>query len=141
MILWLFILTGGMDLSPECVESVFANKAVGGGVLWSGAVQEEIKYVTCPECLVILLLAYEPNFKNDGDVDFFQRSLLVNESFCINGTEIYSDYTGYSKNFRFKGPHDDRRTMKGMMRESRLLIFDATDVKKNPKEQFESSFK
>ena len=86
-----FIADGDMNLSTECVESVFANKAVGGGVLEAGAVQEEIKYVTCPECLVILLLAYEPQFKQSGDVDYFQRSLLDNESFCINGTEIYSD--------------------------------------------------
>ena len=103
---------------------MFAHNAVGGGVLGYDAFQEEIKYVTSPECLVILLLAYESKFKSSGDVDYFERSLLDNESFCINGTEIYSDYSGYGDSFRFINPYDDRRKIKGMMRESKLLIFD-----------------
>ena len=37
---------GAMDPSLQCVESVFANKVVGGGVLGRGLAQEEIKYIT-----------------------------------------------------------------------------------------------
>ena len=122
-----FIPNGDINLSTECVESVFSNNAVGGGVLGYSADQEEIKYLTCPECLVILLLAYEPQFKQSGNVDYFQRSLLDNESFCINGAEIYSECSGYGDTFKFLDPYDDTREMNGMMRGSKILIFDATN--------------
>ena len=52
-------IPGSMDLQSQCVESVFANEVVGGGVLGNGLVQEEIKYTTCPDCLVVVLLSYE----------------------------------------------------------------------------------
>lgn len=34
----------------------FANKRVGGGVLGRGSVQEEIRFVICPELIVSRLL-------------------------------------------------------------------------------------
>lgn len=37
----------------------FANKRVGGGVLGSGCVQEEILFVICPELLVSRLFTEE----------------------------------------------------------------------------------
>ena len=34
----------------------FANKYIGGGVLGEGCVQEEIRFVICPELIVSILL-------------------------------------------------------------------------------------
>ena len=41
----------------------FANKYIGGGVLGEGSVQEEIRFVICPELIVSLLLTevLDPN--------------------------------------------------------------------------------
>lgn len=38
---------------------MFANKLVGGGVLGNGSIQEEIRYLISPECLVSVLLFEE----------------------------------------------------------------------------------
>ena len=37
----------------------FANKYVGGGVLGEGPVQEEIRFMICPEMIVACLLTEE----------------------------------------------------------------------------------
>lgn len=38
---------------------IFANKYVGGGILSSGCVQEEIKFAICPEMLPSVLIYEE----------------------------------------------------------------------------------
>ena len=47
--------------NPNSLQVVFANKLVGGGVLGNGSIQEEIRYLISPECLVSLLLFEELN--------------------------------------------------------------------------------
>eukprot|EP01105_Mastigella_eilhardi_P019127 TRINITY_DN4482_c0_g1_i1.p1 TRINITY_DN4482_c0_g1~~TRINITY_DN4482_c0_g1_i1.p1 ORF type:complete len:319 (-),score=92.93 TRINITY_DN4482_c0_g1_i1:60-1016(-) len=42
--------------SPAGLHADFANEFIGGGVLQGGCVQEEILFITCPECLVAMLL-------------------------------------------------------------------------------------
>ncbi|ODM86710.1 Poly(ADP-ribose) glycohydrolase, partial [Orchesella cincta] len=67
----------------------FANKRVGGGVMNEGAVMEEILFAACPELIISRL---------------FTESLEDNEVLVITGTEQFSEYVGYSRNFRFGGP-------------------------------------
>ena len=132
---------GPMDPSLQCVESVFANKVVGGGVLDRGLAQEEIKYITCPECLVIVLLSYESEF---GKHVMYKNSMDINESFCINGAEIFSEYKGFKETFKFSDRYFDRREITKKKRESRLLIFDAIDLRtfvNGAKEQFHDLIK
>ena len=43
------------DQSLFYLQVDFANKYIGGGVLGEGCVQEEIRFVICPELLVSLL--------------------------------------------------------------------------------------
>jgi len=50
----------------------FANKRIGGGVLGWGAVQEEIRFMICPELIVSRL---------------FSEQMDHNESIIITGAE------------------------------------------------------
>ncbi|RNF23287.1 putative poly(ADP-ribose) glycohydrolase [Trypanosoma conorhini] len=71
----------------------FANKVLGGGVLQTGCVQEEIQFVTCPELLLSRLLS-EP--------------LLDTEALFMSGAGRYSLSEGYAGGFRFvrgQSPH------------------------------------
>lgn len=71
----------------------FANKFLGGGVLGSGCVQEEIRFVICPEMIVSKL---------------FTEVLRPTEALLMIGCERYSNYTGYAHTFRWSGNHVDR---------------------------------
>ena len=70
----------------------FANKYVGGGVLSYGCVQEEIRFLICPELIVSRL---------------FTEELSSNESLLIVGAEQYSTYRGYSESFEWGGDFKD----------------------------------
>ncbi|ELU08701.1 hypothetical protein CAPTEDRAFT_227402 [Capitella teleta] len=71
----------------------FANKYVGGGVLGRGLVQEEIRFIICPEMIVSRLLTEE---------------LDDNECLLMTGCQRYSDYAGYSDSFKCLGPYEDK---------------------------------
>lgn len=81
----------------------FANKFLGGGVLNYGCVQEEIRFVICPELLISRL---------------FTECLDDNECMIIMGCERFSAYRGYASTFMFTGnivdktPHDSSRRRK-----------------------------
>ncbi|XP_011139259.1 poly(ADP-ribose) glycohydrolase isoform X1 [Harpegnathos saltator] len=70
----------------------FANKYVGGGVLGLGCVQEEIRFVICPELMVTMLVTEE---------------LDDTEALVVSGIERYSKYEGYSSTFKWKGDFVD----------------------------------
>ena len=55
----------------------FANKYIGGGVIGSGCVQEEIRFLICPELILSRL---------------FVEELDANEVVVITGTEMFSTY-------------------------------------------------
>ena len=55
----------------------FANKYIGGGVLRYGCVQEEIRFLVCPELIVSRL---------------FVEELDANEVLVITGPETFSKY-------------------------------------------------
>ncbi|KAH3711203.1 hypothetical protein DPMN_070705 [Dreissena polymorpha] len=59
----------------------FANMFLGGGGLGNGCVQEEIRFLICPEMIVSIL---------------FTECLDKNECLIMTGCERFSDYTGYS---------------------------------------------
>ncbi|XP_053949762.1 poly(ADP-ribose) glycohydrolase [Anastrepha ludens] len=70
----------------------FANKYLGGGVLGGGCVQEEIRFVICPELLISKL---------------FTECLRPTEALLMVGAERFSDYNGYAGTFEWAGNHDD----------------------------------
>ena len=70
----------------------FANKFVGGGVLDEGCVQEEIRFLICPELIISRLITEE---------------LDANESLHVTGCERFSNYTGYGSSTRWLSDHCD----------------------------------
>lgn len=76
------------DISnPDVFIMNFANKYVGGKVLTKGCCQEEIKFLTNPE-LIILKLLVKNNLEDD-------------EIITIENTIKYSNYTGYGFDLMF----------------------------------------
>ncbi|UJR09526.1 hypothetical protein I4U23_013764 [Adineta vaga] len=79
----------------DCVLQVdFANKYIGGGVLNSGCVQEEIRFTICPEMLVSMLVC---------------EVIDDNECIFLVGCERYSSYRGYSRTFQYAGDYIDEK--------------------------------
>ena len=89
----------------------FANKFVGGGVLSSGLVQEEIRFTVCPELLASML---------------FTEILADNEVLFVIGAEQFSSYSGYADNFTFAGRfHDTTGLDSAGRRETSIVAMDA----------------
>ncbi|KAG6462644.1 poly(ADP-ribose) glycohydrolase isoform X2 [Manduca sexta] len=74
------------------IQVDFANRYLGGGVLTYGCVQEEIRFVICPELIVTML---------------FTEMMKPDEAVLILGCERYSEYSGYSNSFSWTGAHGD----------------------------------
>ncbi|XP_074473537.1 poly(ADP-ribose) glycohydrolase isoform X2 [Sebastes fasciatus] len=71
----------------------FASSWIGGGVLSSGLVQEEILFLINPELIVSRL---------------FTEKLADNECLVITGSQQFSRYSGFGDSFEWAGPHEDR---------------------------------
>ncbi|KAF9121321.1 hypothetical protein BGW39_010632 [Mortierella sp. 14UC] len=80
------------DAPQGALQLDFANKNIGGGALEKGAVQEEIRFMICPELIVSRL---------------FTQQLEANEAVLIKGVERYSNHIGYSKTFEWFSDHRD----------------------------------
>lgn len=80
------------DQGHGMLQMDFANKYIGGGVLGYGCVQEEIRFVICPELIVARL---------------FTECLDDTESLIITGCERYSKYEGYADTFQWVSNSND----------------------------------
>ncbi|KAF8935700.1 hypothetical protein BGZ52_007003 [Haplosporangium bisporale] len=80
------------DAPLGALQLDFANKVIGGGVLDRGAVQEEIRFVICPELIISRL---------------FTQQLQDNEALLIKGAERFSNYNGYARTFEWHSDHVD----------------------------------
>jgi poly(ADP-ribose) glycohydrolase len=90
-------------------------------VLGSGCVQEEIRFVLCPELIVSLL---------------FTEKMEYNECLEVKGAEQYSSYSGYGNNFKFKSNYqDDTPFDKWNRKDVEVLAIDALSFR-FPKSQF-----
>ncbi|KAG5444313.1 Poly(ADP-ribose) glycohydrolase [Clonorchis sinensis] len=102
----------------------FANKFLGGGVLSSGCVQEEIMFVLRPELLATCL---------------FVECLGDDEAVLIEGAETYSQSSGYADTFKWTGDFSESHS--GMERDewcrwkTTVVAIDATYFS-SPKAQF-----
>lgn len=61
-------------------------------MLNTGCVQEEIRFLICPELMVSML---------------FTECLADNESVVIKGCERFSSYRGYASSFKWDGDYVD----------------------------------
>lgn len=83
---------GSMEDTHAHLETDFANRWLGGGVLRRGSVQEEIRFVVAPELLVALIVS--PVMRDD-------------EAIWLSGSERFSKTTGYASSLQYAGPFDD----------------------------------
>ena len=74
------------------LQADFANEFIGGGVLRSGLVQEEIRFTICPELITAML---------------FCEAMQDMEAISVIGVEQFSCYSGYGDSFRFEGRMKD----------------------------------
>ncbi|KAF6778510.1 hypothetical protein AHF37_02293 [Paragonimus kellicotti] len=88
------------EAGPDTLQVDFANRYLGGGVLNSGCVQEEIMFVLRPELLAACL---------------FMERLDDDETVIVEGVEQYSISHGYADNFRWAG--DYRESQSGNQRD------------------------
>lgn len=91
-------------------EVDFANASIGGGVLTDGCVQEEIRFMQCPELLVSILLT---------------DRLEADESIQITGYRQFNETRGYGRldapvRFRYHGA-----SVKHPTHARRMLVMDA----------------
>ncbi|GMT25982.1 hypothetical protein PFISCL1PPCAC_17279, partial [Pristionchus fissidentatus] len=103
---------GLIEEMDGCLQVDFANQYIGGGVMNSGAVQEEIRFLCCPEMLVSLLLC---------------QVMQPNEAILIQGAQQFSGYTGYSDSTKYVSMEvrrDEPRDRYGRAR-SYLIAIDA----------------
>jgi poly(ADP-ribose) glycohydrolase len=109
------------DADPSLYAHVdFANEFIGGGVLFGGCVQEEIRFAVAPLCTVSLL--------------FFPR-MLPNESIKLLGCGTYCKWRGYGFGFRFAGDHTGA-TGAGI---AEIIAMDAVDYDIDEQQQFSES--
>lgn len=77
---------GCIEDATHSLQADFANKYLGGGVLYTGCVQEEIRFCLSPECIVGMLLC---------------EVMDTNEAVVLIGPGMYSHYSGYGTDLKF----------------------------------------
>lgn len=82
---------GGIEDSEGNIQADFANRYLGGATLHRGSVQEEIRFLTSPECIVGML--------------FCERMLDCDALFIV-GARQFNNYMGYGHSFAFGGMSD-----------------------------------
>ncbi|XP_034048451.1 poly(ADP-ribose) glycohydrolase isoform X2 [Thalassophryne amazonica] len=93
----------------------FACNLIGGGVLSSGLVQEEILFLMNPELIVSRL---------------FTEKLEDTECLLVTGSQQFSCYAGFGDSFEWTGPHQDRLQRDAWARLQRqILAIDALHFK------------
>lgn len=103
----------------------FANKYLGGGVLKSGCVQEEIRFVICPELFCSKL---------------FTEKMDANEAVLMMGCERFSDYSGYASTFQFTGDYIDETPRDPYCRrQCTIVAIDATRFTQKSRQYEEES--
>ncbi|KAM4532027.1 poly(ADP-ribose) glycohydrolase [Fundulus diaphanus] len=109
------------DEGTGMLQVDFAASWIGGGVLDSGLVQEEILFLMNPELIVSRL---------------FTERLDDKECLIITGAQQYSCYSGFSDSFEWLGPYDDHLQRDEWRRLKRqILAIDALNFK-NQSDQY-----
>lgn len=85
---------GSIQEAKGALQIDFANRFLGGGVLRTGCVQEEITFAIAPEHIIGIL---------------FTECLLSYEAAVIKGAQEYSKHVGYGDSFRFNGDFESEK--------------------------------
>ena len=82
-----------IESATGALQADFANSLLGGGTLRGCAVQEEIRFATCPECIVGMLVASE---------------MEHTEAILITGAGRFALHRGYNTTLEYDGPFVDK---------------------------------
>ncbi len=98
---------GTIEDDATGIQVDFANKDIGGGVLHTGSVQEEIRFC------VRSLYRSEQSSTNIHSPELIVARLFVqrlrdDECLFVHGAERFSNYTGYASSFAWAGNYIDR---------------------------------
>eukprot|EP00039_Didymoeca_costata_P021792 m.3005 g.3005 ORF g.3005 m.3005 type:complete len:672 (+) comp2643_c0_seq1:232-2247(+) len=88
----------------------FANKSIGGGTLGYGSVQEEIRFLICPELILSSIVC---------------EQLTESEAVVMIGAKRFSSYDGYGSSFAFKGAYNDQTIVDSGVIQTRIVAIDA----------------
>ncbi|KAM3600639.1 uncharacterized protein V6R79_026441 [Siganus canaliculatus] len=104
--------SGAIEKEGEGMLQVdFAASRIGGGVLGSSLVQEDVLFLINPELILSRL---------------FTEKLEDNECLVIKGSQQFSAYTWFSDSFEWTSPHEDRLERDSWKRRQRhILAIDA----------------
>ena len=105
----------GIEDAKGALQASFANEYIGGGVMCGGCLQEEIRFATCPECLVANLLC---------------PRMMEHEAIVISGIKKYAGFTGYGDSFECAGVYPASKPTVGVYPDPRgstatILAIDA----------------
>jgi len=115
---------GVIEDAKGCLQSDFANKFIGGGVLVGGCVQEEIRFAVNPELIATCLLS---------------AVMKDNEVLIMKGSEQFSKYAGYGPTLKYDGDFkDDTKSEDGFL-QTEIVGMDAIKYS-NRESQFEHSW-
>ena len=98
------------DTDKKYARVDFANMYLGGGVLNTGCVQEEILFTVCPELIAGMLI---------------MQSMKDNEAIAISGFEQFCSYKGYGRTFKYTGDYFEQEGA-----ENCVIAIDAIDYRK-----------
>eukprot|EP01102_Stenamoeba_stenopodia_P015392 TRINITY_DN5237_c0_g1_i1.p1 TRINITY_DN5237_c0_g1~~TRINITY_DN5237_c0_g1_i1.p1 ORF type:complete len:481 (+),score=85.64 TRINITY_DN5237_c0_g1_i1:261-1703(+) len=84
---------GYIEDAENSIQVDFANKCIGGGVLQTGCVQEEIRFSVNTELLASMI---------------FTSYLTDNEALLMIGSQRYSKYEGYGRSWRYEGDYVEK---------------------------------
>jgi hypothetical protein len=110
-------------LDGACWEVDFGNSNPGGGVLGVGALQEEIRFLECPELIVSR---------------FFIRRIHVDQAVHATGFRQFNDTKGYSSNHPPKFEFDKKHEQRAEPTNKRKMIM--MDAKRYSKTQSDEQF-
>ncbi len=97
------------DSGSDYTKVDFANMYLGGGILNTGCLQEEIMFAVCPELICGLL---------------FMESMTDNEAIIVHGFKKYSNYSGYGWQLQYEGKCNEVSKEKNF-----LVAIDALDFR------------
>lgn len=104
------------DTDAKYAKVDFANKYLGGGVLNTGCLQEEITFTICPELISGMLLMEAMNDK---------------EAIIISGFDIYSKYSGYARSLKY-----EKDFVNNSNAHNWLIAIDAMELHNDPSLQY-----
>lgn len=79
--------SGSIENANGLRQAIFANRVIGGSILWEGCLQEEIRMTVSPELIVCRV---------------FVEHMEDNECVVVKGAAQFNSYQGYDNKFRHR---------------------------------------